>query len=246
MHENEFRSAILNFQWKGESSILDYGKMKNKLLVKLSVLFCMVCMLLMSACGKTVNFNLNFMVDGEIYKTVTTAGNETIEMPEDPSKNGYVFDGWYWDEGTWQRPFTADSLLNEKLTENMTVYAKWIVDDIATKNYDVVFHSMGGSEVATQSVLYGALVDEPENPVKSGFIFAGWYKEADYLTKWDFSADTVIDNVTLYAKWDKEPDTSGSSILEAVGMTMEGLTLSAEVSNSQNNYSVLDIITVSP
>ena len=69
----------------------------------------MVCMLFMSACSKTVNFSLNFMVDGEIYKTVTTAGNETIEMPEDPVKDGFVFDGWYLDEETWQHPFTADS-----------------------------------------------------------------------------------------------------------------------------------------
>ena len=80
----------------------------------------------LASCGKDVEFNVNFIVDGEVYATVGTSGEETIKIPENPTKDGYIFDGWYWDNGTWQKPFTANSLLDAPLSENISVYAKWV------------------------------------------------------------------------------------------------------------------------
>ena len=34
-----------------------------------------------------------------------------------------------------------------------------------------------------------------------GRTFAGWYYDAEYTERWDFEADKVEDNMTLYAKW---------------------------------------------
>ena len=94
---------------------------------KISGLFLslIISLLFITACNSTIEFSINFEVDGVVYETVSTVGNTTISMPADPEKDGYIFDGWYWDKNTWNRPFTANSLLDEKLTENMTVYAKW-------------------------------------------------------------------------------------------------------------------------
>ena len=78
-----------------------------------------------SSCNSSVSFNVNFMVDGEVYNTVSTEGKETITIPENPTKEGYTFDGWYWDNETWQTPFTANSLLDAPLSSDMSVYAKW-------------------------------------------------------------------------------------------------------------------------
>ena len=72
-----------------------------------------------------VKFKVDFIVDGEVYATVNTSGNETIKMPNDPVKEGHVFDGWYCDKDVWTKPFTANSLLDTPLSENMSVYAKW-------------------------------------------------------------------------------------------------------------------------
>lgn len=74
------------------------------------------------ACSN-VRFTINFMVDGQQYSSITTDGSSVVEMPEDPTKAGYEFKGWYWDEGTWQKPFTANSLLDAPLSSNMSVYA---------------------------------------------------------------------------------------------------------------------------
>ena len=75
--------------------------------------------------GNPVEFSVDFVVDGETYATVTTGGGEAISLPENPTKEGYDFDGWYWDNETFTKPFTAESLLNAPLSADMSVYAKW-------------------------------------------------------------------------------------------------------------------------
>ena len=96
---------------------------------RLFTLFCLMLGVLLSvglaSCGKDVEFNVNFIVDGETYATIGTSGEETIKIPENPTKEGYTFDGWYWDDGVWQKPFTANSLLDTPLSSDMSVYAKW-------------------------------------------------------------------------------------------------------------------------
>lgn len=97
---------------------------KLKSIICLAVIF--ICSsVLLTACGNTVKFKVKFMVDNEEYAVVDTTGNETISMPENPAKENYIFDGWYWDENVWQNPFTANSLLEQPLNSDMKVYAKW-------------------------------------------------------------------------------------------------------------------------
>ncbi len=75
-------------------------------------------------CVKT-EFKVLFYVDGEVYGTVSTSGSEVLKMPDDPEKADDSFVGWFWDDGTWKKPFTMNSLLNVPLSENLSVYAKW-------------------------------------------------------------------------------------------------------------------------
>jgi uncharacterized repeat protein (TIGR02543 family) len=69
--------------------------------------------------------SFNFVVDENVYDTVATNGNETIKLPSNPVKDGYEFEGWYWDNGKWEKPFTVNSLLNTPLAADMSVYAKF-------------------------------------------------------------------------------------------------------------------------
>lgn len=88
----------------------------KKALLKIMHVCMLICyaLYLFSAYG-TVEFKVNFVVDGEIYATLNTGGEEVIKMPENPVKDDYVFDGWFWDKDTWQTPFTANSLLDAPL-----------------------------------------------------------------------------------------------------------------------------------
>ena len=98
--------------------------MKKKVLILFGVILALVFAFALTACGK-VSLKLTFKVDGVDYATISTSGDEVIKMPENPTKDGYVFDGWFWDEGTWQKPFTANSLLDTPLSSDMSVYAKF-------------------------------------------------------------------------------------------------------------------------
>ena len=99
--------------------------MKKLFIALFAFTICFSAILGLSSCGKDVEFDVNFVVDGEIYATIGTRGEEVIKIPENPTKEGYTFDGWYWDKDSWQTPFTANSLLDAPLSSDMNVYAKW-------------------------------------------------------------------------------------------------------------------------
>jgi len=47
------------------------------------------------------------------------------------------------------------------------------------------------------------IVSEPVAPTKSGYNFAGWYRDdGTFADEWDFVNDAVVANITLYAKWE--------------------------------------------
>ncbi|MCL1973419.1 MAG: InlB B-repeat-containing protein [Bacteroidetes bacterium] len=72
------------------------------------------------------------------------------------------------------------------------------------RTFTVTFNSKGGGEVATQTVKIGDRATEPEPaPALAGYILEGWYTD-DFTLKnrWNFAANTIITNITLYAKWE--------------------------------------------
>ena len=73
-----------------------------------------------------------------------------------------------------------------------------------TKTYTVSFNSNGGSTVKAQTVKSGAKASKPDNPTKGGYVFKGWYSDKGLTKAYDFST-AVKGNVTLYAKWAKQP-----------------------------------------
>ena len=106
----------------------------KKVLTTLMTLFVLsMSIFTLNACGG-VEFKVNFVVDGAVYATIDTSGQEIIKMPENPTKEGYTFDGWYWDKDTWQTPFTANSLLDAPLSSDMNVYAKWKANAVNVEN----------------------------------------------------------------------------------------------------------------
>lgn len=75
----------------------------------------------------------------------------------------------------------------------------------STAGFDITFESYGGSSVESQIVMYGELIQEPEEPDRQDYVFDGWYWDQDCQgDEWDFSTDTVDDDTYLYAKWIEE------------------------------------------
>ena len=71
------------------------------------------------------NLKIDFIVDGEVYKTVNLTDGESVRTPKNPYKEGYLFIGWYFDEGTWEKPLLDQTLPDDFTSDGIKVYAKW-------------------------------------------------------------------------------------------------------------------------
>ena len=84
--------------------------------------------------------------------------------------------------------------------------------EIGVDKYTVLFVTNGGSwevgspfESGSLQYTYGEYVDEPDEDDIShkGCHLEGWYTDRDFNHKWNFATDTVTQNMTLYANWER-------------------------------------------
>lgn len=117
-----------------------------------------------------------------------------------PQVEGFTFDGWYADENR-----TIEFDFTKPITSNTTVYAKW-----TAKDYEVSFITEHGNAPTSQNVPYNKTATDPGKLREDGYTFIGWYTDATYTTKFDFSTPITSDT-KVYAKWEKNapvlPDT---------------------------------------
>ncbi|MDR0523567.1 MAG: InlB B-repeat-containing protein [Candidatus Methanoplasma sp.] len=129
------------------------------------------------------------------------AEGSRVPEPPRPEYPGFSFQGWYMDESMaapWSFAF-------DKVRGDMTLRAKWeTVGGPYSQTYTVHFDSMGGSYISPISgVDYDAIIARPADPVRDGFAFAGWYKEAACVNPWSFQSDHILEDTTIYAGWDR-------------------------------------------
>ena len=67
---------------------------------------------------KNNTYEVIFYSDGEIYETINVHKNRPMNRPEQPTKEGYVFLGWYDETGeTWN--------FSNNVSKNMALVAHW-------------------------------------------------------------------------------------------------------------------------
>lgn len=162
----------------------------------------------------TVAFDLNGQAGTAPEVQMLNAG-EKITKPEDPILAGYTFRGWYKEPACivpWNFEYNT-------VNSNITLYAKWTLNQCI-----VTFNSCLGSDVVTQTLLYGEKILKPDDPIRTGFIFKGWYREQVYSHAWDFNLYTVTSDITLYAMWDEDivPFTGSGTTEDPYGISTPG------------------------
>jgi uncharacterized repeat protein (TIGR02543 family) len=65
----------------------------------------------------------------------------------------------------------------------------------------VSFNSESGSSVPSISVASGSTIVAPPIPTRGGYRFVAWYTSESFDSAWDFAADAVSEDTTLYAYW---------------------------------------------
>ena len=90
-------------------------------------------------------------------------------------------------------------------TDKFSTYAL-LTSETVTVNFD----TMGGTPVQPQTVRFHSAITRPEDTVRKGFTFAGWYTDKNYRLTYDFN--TLVDSpFTLYAKWVKDEEAAAGS-----------------------------------
>lgn len=137
-------------------------------------------------------YQIDFDTDGgsSVDSQTIREGNLVIQ-PEDPTKEGYRFIGWFSNNDlTEEYDFTTP------VTESFTIWAGW--EYIVT--FQVTFETDGGTEIEPQTVEEGDTVTQPEDPTKEGYTFLGWFSDSDLTEEYDFNTP-VEDDLILYASW---------------------------------------------
>lgn len=138
-----------------------------------------------------IAFNTN---GGSYISGQTVESGKTIVKPNDPTRQGYIFKGWYSDVNL-ENVYDFSSAV----TENITLYAKW------NNTYTVKFQTNGGNTIEDQIIENGEKVTKPNDPTRSRSTFVGWFSDSQLKEKYDFSS-TVTKDMTIYARWQVEND----------------------------------------
>ena len=145
-------------------------------------------------------------------------GMYTISAKDGTLPNGQTSLGSAQDsQGNWRWwVLYINGKMSNLLAVNYYVKAgdkiEWVFGDgsVSTLPHAVTFNTGEGSAVDPQVVADGAKATKPADPTRDGYVFAGWYADADLKSPYDFSA-SVSEDLTLYAKWVK-----GSHVVDGV------------------------------
>ena len=135
--------------------------------------------------------------DSEYAKQVLPSGTLATRPDAPAATPGYTFGGWNKADGT------AWDYASDKVTDNITLYAKWVAN-----TYTITFDTAGGSEIAPITQDYGTVITAPEAPTREGYTFIGWDKE--------IPTTMPAENMTVTAQWEINQytitfDTAGGS-----------------------------------
>lgn len=135
---------------------------------------------------QTIQFDTD---GGSAVSDLTVDYDAKITQPADPTKWGHTFKGWQFEGSVWD--------FEENIVKgNMTLMADWQIN-----SYSLEFEPNGGSEEAAQTVVYNTHAAKPNDPVKTGYTFGGWFTDEDWENEWSFEENVMTKDTVLKAKW---------------------------------------------
>ncbi len=139
-----------------------------------------------------VTFDPNEGTLTENSSKIVEYDKEYGELPS-PSRPGYLFEGWYTEVsgGT-----LIESGTKVKKQGDHTLYARW------TRNaFSLSFEANGGTEVPSQTLEKGTILNEFPTTTREDYIFDGWFTELEGGV--EVTEITIESDTTLYAHWSK-------------------------------------------
>lgn len=131
---------------------------------------------------------------GSFVESITQAVNTVITKPNEPTRTGYSFKGWYESESA-----TEAYVFSTMPNKDLTLYARW---ERNPNTYIITFDSQGGSAVDSIVQEANTTISKPNDPIREGYAFIGWF-ENDFVDD-DYKFSIMPDkDLTLSARWGK-------------------------------------------
>ncbi|MBB5226916.1 hypothetical protein DYE50_01935 [Treponema ruminis] len=134
-----------------------------------------------------ISFKSSYVVPASFNKSQSI----TLPTAENMDQTNLSFTGWYE-----TADFSGDRITNwtyDSKTADVNLYAK---------NTAIVAFNMNnyGTQIESQTVLYGSKPSEPTKPESNTMFFKGWFTDEALTQKYNFNS-VLTANKVLYAKW---------------------------------------------
>ena len=155
----------------------------------------------------------------ELFDSKTVNKYAKVTNPGNPTKAGYVFDGWY-------TTADGDTLFdwNTQITANTKVYAHW---EVKTLSYTVKYVDEAGNDVATSKTVTNPNFRIGQEVTESAIAVAG-YKPHDNSLKLELSGDEETDVITFVYVQKGETTSYTVNYVIADGETGAGTAVAAQ------------------
>jgi hypothetical protein len=160
------------------------------------------------------SYTLTYMVDGEVYKTLTLAYGSKITPEKEPTKEGYTFSGW------------------SEIPETMPSKDVTVTGTFSVNSYTLTY-KVDGEVYKTLTYSYGSKINPAKEPTKEGYTFSGWSEIPETMPAKDVTVTGTFsaNSYTLTYKVDGEVYKTltfayGSKITPLKEPTKEGYTFS--------------------
>lgn len=140
-----------------------------------------------------ITFNSN---GGTNVEPIEAQASELIQAPENPTKNGYKFGGWYTDSN-----FSEKFQFSRMPKKDTELFAKWTLVNYVI-NYEVGEGENNPSNPTTYNVNQNDI--RLSDPIYEGFYFGGWFTDPGYTNAISVIKTETAMNYILYAKWSAE------------------------------------------
>ncbi len=194
----------------------------------------------MTACinNETKKYTITLYTNTDSNK-INQSYEENTVLTEDMlpvlTKEGYTKEKWYLDS-----EFKTKVEFPYTVIKNTSFYLKWIKNIEDTNNYSITF--VDGTNVLLEATTENQKIAKPEDPVKTGYTFKGWFSDDKFSTAFDFTKE-VSEDTTVYAKFEilklKVQFMDGNTILSSKTVDYN-LTVSAPQNEPTKNGYIFD------
>ena len=181
----------------------------------------------------TYSANGGQFADGNNVMLGQTDSNGIARQPLAPTRDGYVFAGWYYhSDGTDQVDFNQPIVGGGK---HVTLFAAWTPAK-QDKTVDILYVANGGTFFDGNDTMQGVTDTDgiarlPLQPTREGYDFLGWSYDRDGNDPVDFTKAIVAGSghATVYAQWKQNNEktvlyvANGGAFADG-NETMEGVT----------------------